>query len=159
VHAALGEKMKRREFITATAAAAAGLIFEGKTSASGSQRKQKRPNILFIMTDQQHAGMMSCTSNKWLKTPAMDRLAASGIRFERAYACNPVCIPNRFSLQTGLMPSAIGMSHNGDSARAAVTDVMMQQSLGSLFSKAGRGHHGSCRFGLSSHVFLLTCCE
>jgi len=129
--------MKRREFITATAAAAAGLMFDQRTSASDSSRKQKRPNILFIMTDQQHAGMMSCTSNKWLKTPAMDRLAASGIRFERAYACNPVCIPNRFSLQTGLMPSAIGMSHNGDSARAAVTDAMMQQSLGSLFSKAG----------------------
>jgi choline-sulfatase len=129
--------MKRREFFTATAAAAAGLIFERKTSASGSQRKQKRPNILFIMTDQQHAGMMSCTGNKWLKTPAMDQLAASGIRFERAYACNPVCIPNRFSLQTGLMPSAIGMGQNGDSARAAVTDVMIQNSLGRLFRKAG----------------------
>ena len=89
------------------------------------------------MTDQQHAGMMSCTSNKWLKTPAMDRLAASGIRFERAYACNPVCIPNRFSLQTGLMPSAIGMSQNGDSGRAAVTDTMIRQSLGRIFSKAG----------------------
>ena len=129
--------MKRREFITSTAAAAAGLIFDGETSASGSQRKQKRPNILFIMTDQQHAGMMSCTGNKWLKTPAMDQLAASGIRFERAYACNPVCIPNRFSLQTGLMPSAIGMGQNGDSARAAVTDVMIQNSLGCLFRKAG----------------------
>ncbi len=129
--------MKRREFITATAVAAAGLMFDQRSSVSDSQRKRKRPNILFIMTDQQHAGMLSCTSNKWLKTPAMDRLAASGIRFERAYACNPVCIPNRFSLQTGLMPSAIGMSHNGDSARAAVTDAMMQQSLGRLFSKAG----------------------
>ncbi|MDT8303999.1 MAG: sulfatase-like hydrolase/transferase [Sedimentisphaerales bacterium] len=129
--------MKRREFITATAAAAAGLMLGRRTLASDSQRKQKMPNILFIMTDQQHAGMMSCTSNKWLKTPAMDRLAASGIRFERAYACNPVCIPNRFSLQTGLMPSTIGMSHNGDSTRAAVTDAMRQQSLGRLFSKAG----------------------
>jgi choline-sulfatase len=129
--------MKRREFISSTAAAAAGLMFERKTSASNSQGNQKRPNILFIMTDQQHAGMMSCTSNKWLKTPAMDRLAASGIRFERAYACNPVCVPNRFSLQTGLMPSAIGMSHNGDSGRAIVTDAMMRQSLGRLFSKAG----------------------
>ena len=128
--------MKRRQFITATAAAAAGLMFEGK-SVSGSQRKQRRPNIIFIMTDQQHVSMMSCTSNKWLKTPAMDGLAASGIRFERAYACNPVCVPNRFSLQTGLMPSAIGMGQNGDSVQAAVTDAMIQQSLGRLFSKAG----------------------
>ncbi|MHC4330378.1 MAG: sulfatase family protein [Planctomycetota bacterium] len=129
--------MKRREFIAATAAGAAGLILERQTSATESPGRKDRPNILFIMTDQQHAGMMSCTGNKWLKTPAMDRLAASGIRFERAYACNPVCVPNRFSLQTGLMPSAIGMGQNGDSARAAVTDVMIRQSLGKLFKKAG----------------------
>jgi arylsulfatase A-like enzyme len=130
--------MKRREFITATAAAAAGLVLESKTSVFSSDRGgRKRPNILFIMTDQQHAGMMSCTSNRWLKTPAMDKLAASGIRFERAYACNPVCIPNRFSLQTGLMPSSIGMSQNGDSAQAEVTDIMIRQSLGRLFRKAG----------------------
>ena len=69
------------------------------------------------MTDQQHAGMMSCTGNRWLKTPAMDRLAASGIRFERAYATNPVCVPSRFSLQTGRMPSAIGMGQNEEPGR------------------------------------------
>jgi len=128
--------MKRREFITGTAAGAIGLMLRGVTSATDSPRG-KRPNIIFIMTDQQHAGMMSCTSNKWLKTPMMDRLAASGIRFERAYACNPVCVPNRFSLQTGLMPSVIGMGQNNDSKRAAVTDVMIEQSLGRLFRKAG----------------------
>jgi len=80
---------------------------------------------------------MSCTGNKWLKTAALDRLAASGIRFERAYACNPVCVPSRFSLQTGLMPSAIGMGRNEDSGGAAVTDVMLQKSLGQLFQNAG----------------------
>ncbi|HUT30524.1 MAG TPA: sulfatase-like hydrolase/transferase [Sedimentisphaerales bacterium] len=129
--------MKRREFIVKAAAAAAEVMLTGQTSTEASPRGESRPNILFIMTDQQHAGMMSCTTNKWLKTPAMDQLAASGIRFERAYACNPVCVPNRFSLQTGLMPSAIGMGQNGDSERAAVTDAMVQQSLGSLFRQAG----------------------
>jgi len=129
--------MKRREFIAATAGGLAGLILNDKVPAAASAERQTRPNILFIMTDQQHAGMMNCTGNKWLKTPALDRLAASGIRFERAYACNPVCVPNRFSLQTGLMPSTIGMSHNGDSREAAVTEAMIQQSLGRLFSRAG----------------------
>ncbi|MHC4369619.1 MAG: sulfatase family protein, partial [Planctomycetota bacterium] len=129
--------MKRRQFITATAAGAVGLMLNEETSAAESRAQDSRPNILFIMTDQQHAGMMSCAGNRWLKTPAMDRLAASGIRFERAYACNPVCVPNRFSLQTGLMPSAIGMSHNGDSRAAAVTEPMLEQSLGRLFKEAG----------------------
>jgi choline-sulfatase len=126
--------MRRREFITTTAASTVGLMLGRKAPAVN---KLQPPNILFIMTDQQHAGMMSCTGNKWLKTPAMDRLAASGVRFERAFASNPVCVPCRFSLQTGLMPSAIGMSHNGDSGRAAVTEKMVRQSLGHLFRDAG----------------------
>jgi len=129
--------MRRREFITATAGAAIGLMLGRVRSATSSARPQRKPNVLFIMTDQQHAGMMSCTGNKWLNTPAMDRLAASGARFERAYACNPVCVPSRFSLQTGLMPSAIGVGQNSDSGRAAVTDAMLRQSLGRLFQKAG----------------------
>ncbi|MEA3226893.1 MAG: sulfatase-like hydrolase/transferase [Planctomycetota bacterium] len=129
--------MKRREFIAATATGAVGLMLDREASATERPAKNSKPNILFIMTDQQHAGMMSCAENKWLRTPAMDRLAASGIRFERAYACNPVCVPNRFSLQTALMPSAIGMGHNGDSREAAVTEAMLQQSLGRLFKKAG----------------------
>jgi len=126
--------MRRREFIATTAVTAAGLMLGRKVSAGN---KQNRPNILFIMTDQQHAGMMSCTGNKWLKTPAMDRLATSGIRFEKAFASNPVCVPSRFSLQTGLMPSTIGMGKNEDSAQAAVTQTMVQHSLGRLFRDAG----------------------
>jgi len=129
--------MKRREFIAATAAAAAGVVVGGPASSAAERKAAKRPNILFIMTDQQSASMMSCTGNKWLKTPAMDRIAAAGVRFERAYACNPVCLPNRFSLQTGLMPSAVGVGLNGDGGRADVTDAMVAGSLGNLLSKAG----------------------
>lgn len=68
-----------------------------------------RPNILFVMTDQQGASMMRCAGNRWLDTPAMDRLASDGIRFERAYCTDPVCVPSRFSLMTGRMPSEIGL--------------------------------------------------
>jgi arylsulfatase A-like enzyme len=127
--------MKRREFLAATLKTAAGLALARVPAAGASS--QRRPNILFIMTDQQRVDMMSCTGNPWLKTPAMDRLAACGTRFERAYATNPVCVPSRFSLQTGLMPSAIGMGRNEDSPQATVTDAMVEESLGNLFQKAG----------------------
>ncbi|MEJ2701734.1 MAG: sulfatase-like hydrolase/transferase [Sedimentisphaerales bacterium] len=93
--------------------------------------------MFFIMTDQQQAAMLSCAGNQWLKTPALDRLAASGIRFERAYASNPVCVPSRYSLQTGLMPSAIGMGRNEDSPQSTVTEAMVEQSLGQLLKEAG----------------------
>lgn len=129
--------MKRREFISSIGISMAGLVL-GKSALGGNKPPGKnRPNILFIMTDQQSAHMMSCAGNKWLKTPALDRLAASGIRFERAYSCNPVCSPNRFSLQTGLMPSIIGMGRNGDSKASLVTDGIIRNSLGNLFKTAG----------------------
>jgi len=129
--------MKRRQFITSAASAAMGLVMGCQPRAADSPKPGKRPNVLFIITDQQHAGMMSCMGNKWLKTPAVDSLAACGIRFERAYACNPVCAPNRFSIQTGLMPSAVGMGRNEHAAGVVETDEMMAQTLGRLFQNAG----------------------
>ena len=75
-------------------------------------KKDTRPNILFIITDQQHAGMMSCTGNKWLGSPALDALARDGIRYELAYSTNPVCVPSRISMATGMMPNQLGASDN-----------------------------------------------
>lgn len=72
----------------------------------------KKPNILWIMTDQQSANMMSCAGNPYLSTPNMDLLTQDGVRYTNAYCTNPVCIPSRFSLFTGLYPSAVGMRSN-----------------------------------------------
>jgi arylsulfatase A-like enzyme len=72
-----------------------------------------KPNILFIMTDQQSRHMMSCAGNGYVNTPAMDSMAEVGTRFTRAYCTNPVCVPSRFSLFTGRMPSEIKLQNNG----------------------------------------------
>lgn len=47
---------------------------------------------------------MSCAGELNVKTPNLDKLAASGVRFENAYCTNPVCVPSRYSLTTGYMP-------------------------------------------------------
>jgi arylsulfatase A-like enzyme len=130
-------KMRRREFIAATAAAAVGLVPARTMFGRSRPKRTDRPNILYIMTDQQQAKMMSCRGEKWVKTPALDGLVASGTRFEKACASNPVCVPSRFSLQTGLMPNTIGMGRNEDSPHTVVTDAMMEHSLGRLFHEAG----------------------
>lgn len=67
-------------------------------------KQEKQPNILYICTDQQSEAMMSCSGNKYLKTPAMDYIANNGIRFTRAYTTNPVCSPARVSMMTGRFP-------------------------------------------------------
>jgi len=93
-----------------------------------------RPNILLIITDQQHARMLGCAGNRFVKTPSLDRLAAEGVRFDRAYCANPVCIPSRLSMMTGVMPSRIGMEKNG---HAVVPPALHEHSLGQIFKKHG----------------------
>lgn len=100
--------------------------------------KTKHPNILVIITDQQRASMLSCAGNKYLKTPAEDSIAAHGIRFTRAYCTNPVCCPSRFSIQTGLFPSAVGMRENEDHrVDTAKVDSLHSRSMGNIFREAG----------------------
>jgi len=66
-----------------------------------------RPNLLFLMTDQQQAATIEPGSP--CRTPNLDRLAAQGTRFSRAYAVNGICSPTRASLFTGVYPSRHGM--------------------------------------------------
>ncbi len=126
-------QQNRRDFLKTASASGIGL---SQLSLLHAAEKKKRPNILFIITDQQHSGMMSCTGNPYLKTPAMDRLAASGKRFEMAYSANPVCVPARFSFFTGRMPSAMGMGENLDGKKGAPKE-MAEQAMGWLLQKAG----------------------
>jgi len=72
-----------------------------------------KPNILLIMTDQHTASAMSCDGNPWVDTPAMDALAGRGVRFNKAYVTQPLCLPSRSSLQTMRYPHEIGTVSNG----------------------------------------------
>lgn len=68
-----------------------------------------RPNIMFVLTDDQGAWAMGCAGNPEIYTPNLDRLAASGVRLTRSYCTSPVCSPARASLLTGRVPSAHGV--------------------------------------------------
>jgi arylsulfatase A-like enzyme len=95
----------------------------------------KNPNIILIITDQQSANMMSCAGNKYVHTPNMDRLAAAGVRFNRNYCTNPVCVPSRVSMMTGKMPSEFGLWYN---QRPFDLDPGMQpETLGTLMQNSG----------------------
>ena len=67
------------------------------------------PNILFILSDDQGPWAMGCSGNPEIRTPNLDRLAASGIRFENFFCTSPVCSPSRASLITGRIPSQHGV--------------------------------------------------
>lgn len=83
------------------------------SDSSSEKRNGKKPNLLFIMTDQQRFDAMSFAGqNKILRTKNLDRLAASGVWFKNAYTSAPVCEPARTSLLTGLSIENTGVQQN-----------------------------------------------
>lgn len=66
---------------------------------------EKRPNILVIITDQHSGVFMSQKGYEYISTPGIDEIAEAGVTFTRSYCTNPVCMPSRRSILTGMMPS------------------------------------------------------
>ncbi len=103
-------------------------------TAGAQSASPDRPNILFILTDQQSAEAMSCRmGNRFLQTPALDGLAARGTLFTRAYAANPLCMPSRNSMFTGRYPHETGVTDNTQTNLDPVEFV----NLGNYFRQAG----------------------
>lgn len=103
-----------------------------------------RPNIVYVFTDQQFAGAMSCAGNPDLATPAIDGIAAQGVRFANAYCTNPLCTPSRASMFTGAMPHEIGITGNG----VAIPGDRATPELGHIMSRNGY----RCVYGGKWHV-------
>ena len=61
-----------------------------------------KPNVVFILSDDLAQGDLGCYGQKLIETPAIDRMAAEGMRFTQAYCGTSVCAPSRTSLMTGL---------------------------------------------------------
>ena len=118
------------------------------TAASASAAAADRPNIIYIMTDQQTAMAMSCAGNADLHTPNMDRLAAAGVLFENAYCTAPLSGPSRAAMFTGYYPVEVGLAANG----TPMPDSLRTQTLGKLVSAAGY----ECAYGGKWHVHETT---
>lgn len=65
---------------------------------------KRRPNILFIMTDQQRYDTLSRVNSE-IKTPYLDALSRDSVFFKNAYCSNPSCVPSRAAIMTGKFPS------------------------------------------------------
>ena len=91
-------------------------------------------NILFIMTDQQSADLMSCVmGTDYLSTPGMDAIAEKGTRFTRAYTANPLCCPARNAIFTGHYPHTTGVQANTQDP----LDIAELPLMGTRFRAAG----------------------
>ncbi len=73
---------------------------------------QARPNLLILYADQWRGSALGCAGDPVVRTPALDGLAAQGVRVPHAYTVNPVCTPSRSSLLTARYPHATGVIGN-----------------------------------------------
>ena len=70
---------------------------------------EQKPNVIFVLTDDQGPWAAGCCGNDEVRTPYLDQMASEGTRFSNFFCTSPVCSPARASLMTGRIPSAHGV--------------------------------------------------
>jgi arylsulfatase A-like enzyme len=138
----------RRNFLKAAALGAAAVALPSLTRAA----EGRRPNFLFILTDDQRWDIMSCVQKEqgararfpWLKTPNLDRLAAEGVRFRNAFVVNSLCAPSRASFLSGCYGHVNGIVNNHTPFPLDnVTHASVLRSAGYTTGYVGKWHMGS----------------
>ena len=104
---------------------------------------KSKPNVLLLLSDQHHAGVLGCTGHPDAYSPNLDALAADGIRFDRAYCQDAVCAPSRGSIFSGSYPRTLGCFTNNDRSNAMEQAIPIQehlQSAGYRTANFGKRH-------------------
>ncbi|MFP6872334.1 MAG: sulfatase [Verrucomicrobiales bacterium] len=108
-------------------------FFPGLGRAEESAVSRKRPNLLFLMTDNQRRDALGCYGNPVIKTPNIDRLAAKGFRFTNAFCTTSICAATRASIFTG----QYRRSHGYTFEKPPMTIAAMRQSYPAILKRAG----------------------
>ena len=125
--------MRRRSFLKSTLAGSAGVVLAqlarpGSAIAESAKRPAKMPNILWICTDQQRYDTIHALGNKYIRTPNLDKLIATGMAFTHAHCQSTICTPSRGSFLTGRYPRTIRSCRNGndrwDNAAPLITKTL-----------------------------------
>ena len=105
-----------------------------------ASRDPKKPNLLFIVSDDQGHWALGCNGNKEIHTPRLDRMAERGIRFDNFFCTSPVCSPARASILTGDIPSRHGVQdwiRAGSMGEKRIDYLAGQQLITQVVAQAG----------------------
>lgn len=103
-------KVSRRQFLQAGAAAIAAPALLRSATAAGARRR--KPNLLFLWTDEQRADTMAAYGNRRIHAPNLNRLADQSTVLRKTYVTQAVCTPNRAAVMTGQWPHTCGCTTN-----------------------------------------------
>ncbi|MFK7831326.1 MAG: sulfatase-like hydrolase/transferase [Congregibacter sp.] len=94
----------------------------------------ERPNIIFLLTDDQRADTLSIAGNSAVRTPHIDALASNGVRYTNAFTVEPICAPSRFAFLSGQYERTSGLGFNSP---YQVSDKQWSQTYPALLREAG----------------------
>lgn len=115
--------------------------------AQKTQKKKQRPNIIFLLTDDQRYDAMGAMGNSIIQTPNMDKLAMAGILFQNAYVTTSICCVSRASILTGQYESR----HHINDFNTNFTKDALSKTYPALLKKAGYIIAFIGKFGVGNH--------
>ncbi len=115
------------------------------------QKTDPKPNIVFILTDDQRWNALGFAGNDIIKTPNMDELARQGLYFQNAFASTPICAASRASLLTGLYER----THNYTFGKPNLRDEYLREGYLYLMRKAGYRTGFVGKFGVKVNEGML----
>ena len=135
---------------------ALSLVMISLAVVSCAREEAKRPNIIFIMTDDHAYHAISAYGSNRNRTPNIDRLAADGIRFNRCYVTNSICAPSRAVILTGKHSHMNGVHDNHSSAFDGFQTTFPKQLQKGGYQTAlvGKWHLKSTPSGFDYHEVL-----
>jgi choline-sulfatase len=86
------------------------LVLAGLPGLTAADSPARRPNVLWICSDDHAAYVAGCYGNTTVRTPNIDRMAGGGMRFDGAYCNSPICTASRASFLTGRYPRSVGVT-------------------------------------------------
>ncbi|WP_298338706.1 sulfatase-like hydrolase/transferase [uncultured Algibacter sp.] len=110
-----------------------GLSFLACNKKTSSKTKEEKPNIIFILTDDQRWDALGYAGNALAHTPEMDKLAKSGVFFKNTIATTPICAASRASIFSGLQER----THNYSFTSKAMKDEYMEQAFPRVLKQSG----------------------
>src|SRR4051812_49168021 len=113
-------------------------LLAGMAAPIAARAAVRRPNILYVMTDDHTPDQMSCAGNRYLQTPNLDRLAREGVRFTNCFCTNSLCAPSRATCLTGTYSHVNGVLGNSE-AKDALPEFIRKDipTYPELLKKAG----------------------